>query len=360
MECAPASSATRRVSFLEADASYLVVPNRGVHWFPMAWLRLRILPAVLLLAWASALAQQHPQRLILKDGTFQKITKYEVKGDRVRYLSAERFEWEELPYILVDWPATQQYERDRKEGKLKAEIQGFAEEDEAERRAEEARTPLVAPGLRLPLSGGVFLFDSYQSQEQLVQLEQNGGELNPDRGKNILRATLNPFGGQQQSIVLNGTRAAVQAHSLRPVFYVNLEGGDAPATATVATPPNPDQNISFPPPERYRILRAKPRKADRHLGNLRISLTGKMSQKQSFVPVNVQPMEGGWAKVTPQEPMEPGEYALVEMLGEKEINLYVWDFGVDPTAPGNPTAWKPQPAAPGSDSKPAEVQKRKE
>ncbi|MGH9531796.1 MAG: hypothetical protein ACRD2Q_05340 [Terriglobales bacterium] len=329
----------------------------------MVSLVLRLLLAALLLASAATLAQQHPQRLILKDGTFQKITQYEVKGDRVRYYSAERFMWEELPYRLVDWPATEQYERDRKEGKFKAEAQAIAEESDAERRAEEALSPVVAPGLRLPLSGGVFLLDTYQGQQQLVQLEQNGGELNPERGKNILRAALNPFSGVQQSIVLNGTRAAVQAHLVKPVFYVNLEGGDAPATATLETPPNPaGENESFNPPERtrYRILRAKPRKTTRHLGNLKISLTGKMSQKQNFVAVNVLPMEGGWAKVTPQEPIEPGEYALVEMLGEKEINLYVWDFGVDPAAPVNATAWKPAITAPEKESKPAELQKRKE
>jgi hypothetical protein len=329
----------------------------------MASVLLRLLLAGMLLASAAALAQQHPRRLILKDGTFQKITQYEVKGGRVRYYSAERFEWEELPSSLVDWPATEQYERDRKAGKLKPEVQGFAEEDEAERRAEAARSPAVAPGLRLPASGGVFLLELFQGQQQLVPLEQNGGELNPERGKNILRAALNPFGGVQQSIVLKGTRAAVQAHVLQPVFYVNLEAGDVPATATVETPAKTDEeNVSFTPPERtrYRILHAKPRKTTRHIGNLKISLTGKMSQKQNFVPVNVQPMEGGWAKLTPQAPMEPGEYALVEMLGEKEINLYVWDFGVNPAAPVNAAAWKHEPVASEGNSKPAELQKRKE
>ena len=50
---------------------------------------------------APGLARNH--RLILKDGNYQMVRKYEVAGDRVRYLSLERNEWEELPYDLVDW-----------------------------------------------------------------------------------------------------------------------------------------------------------------------------------------------------------------------------------------------------------------
>ena len=132
-----------------------------------------VLAAALLLSMApSSIGQQLAKRLILKDGSYQMVTKYEVKGDRVRYMSAERGEWEELPKSLVDWPATEKYEKDRAAGVPSPEAAALDKELEADKKAEEARNPHVAPGLQLPDEGGIILLDTFESQQQLVELLQ--------------------------------------------------------------------------------------------------------------------------------------------------------------------------------------------
>ena len=62
-----------------------------------------------------------------------------------------------------------------------------------------------------------------------------------------------------------------------------------------------------------------------------------------MILTTAQRLTGGWIKVTPVNALEAGEYAVVEMLGKEGINTYVWDFGVNPAAPANATALKPEP-----------------
>jgi hypothetical protein len=120
--------------------------------------------AIVLLAGGAAAAQKQTplplkpdlpntganHRLILKDGTYQLVRKYEIVGDRVRYISVERGgDWEELPLALVDWEATRKWERDHttptasdeETSPAMKEAAALDKEETAERDEEKARMP---------------------------------------------------------------------------------------------------------------------------------------------------------------------------------------------------------------------------
>ena len=295
----------------------------------------------------SAQGQQLAKRLILKDGSYQLATKWEIKGDRVRYLSAERDEWEELPNSLVDWAATDKFEKDRAAGVPSPEAVELDKEIEAERRAEEAKSPQVAPGLHLPEDGGMLLLDTFQTQPQLVLLQQNTGEVNRNRKTNILRSAVNPIASSKQTIELDGLHATVQAHATLPAIYVSLDqdqGSNVSSQQGQQQPQQPQQREQ--PWDRFRIVRAQTKKGKRIIGDIKISPLGKASQEQTLVLTTSQRLTGSWVKITPASTLEPGEYAVVEMLGKDGMNTYVWDFGVNPAAPANANALEPeQPAA---------------
>ena len=324
----------------------------------------RILIAIAVLAAAALLlplvmpasAQQLAKRLILKDGSYQLATKWEVKGERVRYLSAERNEWEEVPNSMVDWAATDKYEKDRAAGKPSPEAVALDKELEAERQADEARSPHVAPGLRLPDDGGVILLDTFQSQPQLVELQQSSGELNKNMKGNILRATINPVASAKQIIELPGLHSKIQAHATVPAVYVNVEQQDQLDKATQIAEKSKQQELPW---DRFRIVHLQTKQDKRIVGDIKIAIYGKVSQEQKLVPTTAARLTGGWVKITPSSDLDPGEYAVIELLGKDGMNLYVWDFGVNPSAGANATAWKPDGSAskPLPD-KPKELEKR--
>jgi hypothetical protein len=292
----------------------------------IVWLTLMAVASTLVLCAVDVQAQQKTKRLILKDGSYQSVVKYEVQGDRVHYLSAERYEWEDIPSSMIDWDATKKYEADLSSGKFVRKREESPEEKE-EREKEEANSPEVAAGLRLPGSGGVFMLDQYQGKPELAEILQNGSEINKSRGKNAVRATLNPLAGTKQAMELKGPHAQIQSHVPRPTIYIDIDEG-------------PGNEVALS--DRFRIVRAEMRNGARVVGNLKISATGKMSEQNTVVPANVDKVgTGEWLKLTPASDLAPGEYAVVEMLGPGEMNLYVWDFGVNPTAAANPNTSRP-------------------
>ncbi|MGA9567333.1 MAG: hypothetical protein WBS19_17545, partial [Candidatus Korobacteraceae bacterium] len=205
-------------------------------------------------------------------------------------------------------------------------------EEREEREKEEANSPEILPGLRLPGTGGVFLLDHYDGEPELAEILQNGSELNQTANKkSVLRSAINPVGSSKHAFELKEPHAKIQSHVPGPVMYVDIDEAalnDVPLSG------------------RFRIAHAEVKKDVRVIGNLKVTFTGKTSEEGNFIGVNVEKIgTGEWVKVTPVQELPPGEYALVEMLGPEEMNLYVWDFGVNRQAPANPNTWRPVPAS---------------
>lgn len=302
------------------------------------------------------------KRLILKDGSYQIVTKWEVKGDRVRYYSAERAEWEEIPNSLIDWAATDKWNKEHQPGAQPpaapaAATPGAATPDSdqkdaaaidaevaAERADQRARTPVVAPGLRLPDNDGIFVLDNYQNVPELVHVDQSTGNVNRDANHNVLRAAITSFSGAKEPVRLNGQAAKVRVHVDDPALYVSLDAGNAEEVApedalmvnTHGANSIKDKDEYSSPDSRYAIVRVDVHPGERVIGAVRISRAGNATQSEDIVPTKAEILMGKhWMKLTPKEPLPIGEYALMEILAPGVINLDVWDFGVSPNAPEN-------------------------
>ena len=96
------------------------------------------------------------------------------------------------------------------------------------------------------------------------------------------------------------------------------------------------------PTSRYAIVRMQVKRETRVLGAIKVSQLGNSAPSVDIVETTSEIMPGGhWMKVTPKQPLDIDEYALVEILSPKEFNLAVWDFGVNPRAPEAKNAISP-------------------
>ena len=328
---------------------------RGVRILSVELLML----AVLLVGVACTQAQS-PQRkrLILKDGTYQLVLSYTVSGDVVHYRSAERNgETEDIPLALVDIPATEKWASEHgpnaahpSSNSQRPVLSPELAKEEADRAA---RTPEVAPNLRLPEETSVLVLDTFKNTPELVPLAQQGGDLNKETAHNVLKTEVNPSSSPHRLLDIPGDQSDIQIHVATPVLYLRVGADDTEedtgsGAITVDTHGAAGRATPSGGPEAsdYVLERLEARGDIRVLNSFRIKLLGSKPQPD-VVEVQTQTLPGGhWLKLTPANPLEPGEYALVEVLSGHEVNLGIWDFGVHPAAHENAEAIRPEQKRP--------------
>lgn len=302
----------------------------------------------------------HRTRLILKDGTYQVVMSYRTVGSNVLYVSAERGGAEEvIPARLVDLAATHLWEQRHAAVDSEASQQSTPKpaidpellKEEADRAS---YTPEVAPDLSLPEQDSVLALDTFQGTPELVPMPQSSGDLNHNTAHNVLRGVVNPLAASHQVVQLRGIRSPVQLHVPDPVLYIRMGNGPPSGTGTAltvdthgATGAAPSIPAGSGATSRYVIVRADVRTDARIIASFNVSMLGSGHAQEDVVEAATDLLPGGhWLRLTPPQPLVFGEYALMEIISDREINLGVWDFGIHPVAPENRDAIKPEPKRP--------------
>jgi hypothetical protein len=297
-------------------------------------------------------------RLYLKDGSYQVVLSYRVVGGNVVYRSAERAgQQEEIPIALVDLDRTKTWEQAHDPTAPRTPVLDPELQREEKERAE--RVPEVAPNLHLPERESVLALDIFHGTPNLVPMTQTDGDLNRQTAHNILRQTVNPFAHAHQLVQIKGTRAAVQMHVDTPEFYIRVGDDDA----VVDEPPAGSLEVDThgassragishekaSPNSQYVIVRVDVRQDVRIVSSFSLNLVGQGKMEEDVVQTTSTLLPGGhWLKLVPKQPLIFGEYALIEVVNDREVNLGVWDFGVHPTAPQNRDAMLPRVPRPPS------------
>jgi len=246
------------------------------------------------------------KKLILKDGTFQMAREYSVEGDRLRYWSVERSQWEEIPENLVDWDATHKGEAEQaaRDAVLKAQIRAsnlarLTKDIDVDRSLE------IKPNLFLPDEIGFYALDR---DKQIRTMKQSNAEVKVSTGREVEK-------------ILSGV-------SLIPGKKImDIPGEHAPMRLGTAEPEFYFRPVDRREP-RFRLLRAQIKNGRRVIDNISVNVIGQESHKANELEIQTWTPATGVFRYTVDQRLEPGEYAFVEMT-EDGISGYVWDFGID-------------------------------
>jgi hypothetical protein len=271
------------------------------------------------------------KKLVLKDGSFQLVRDFQRNGERVRYLSAERGEWEEIPAAMVDWGATAQAAATEQ-----ADEDALAKKLHAQEQAQRIETVMdvdaslqVAPGVFLPPGEGMFLIDG----KSVKPLDQVGSQLKTDK-KQYLKQVLSPIPiiPSKRNVEVPGTRAGVRVTSGQAEFYLREAPPDPDRTTPIVKSSRPGE--SGPEVE---LVRATVKGNKRQLESIKSLFGEQVEENRNTISIQRWEIAPTVFRFTLSEPLPPGEYALAEILPDG-MNLFVWDFGVDPATGAKPTA----------------------
>jgi hypothetical protein len=250
------------------------------------------------------------KKLMLKDGGLQLVREYAIQGDRVHYYSIERSQWEDIPAAIVDWDATRKIaeEEAKRDATL---VNKLHKQEEAHRIA-----PLdvdasleVAPSVFLPQGEGLFAFDG----KTVTLLKQAATDTNLSK-RRLTEQILIPIHviPSLTKVSVNGSHAGFRVKTGQPEFYLRVA----------------DQTKSDPEVE---LIQTKVHGGSREIENIDQLFKEQQITRDTLAMQRWEVARGVY-RFTLGQTLDPGEYALIQIVEDNGMNLYVWDFGVDAAA----------------------------
>lgn len=249
--------------------------------------------ALFLLAAAALLAANF--KLYLKDGTYHIVREYQVEGDRVRFYSVERSDWEEIPTELLDLKRTEA-ENSARNARIQTENKMIDEEEKA--RREQDREVM-----KIPQDPGAYML----IDNQLKIFPQAESKMHSNKGRTVLKV-LSPLPtiAGKATVELDHTHSTNVIEDRRPEIYFQLSTD-----------------------EQFGIIKLTPKGEVRIADRLSIvPVTKEVIDDIDLVPIFRKQMTDSLLyKIWPEQPLEDGEYAVVQFTPGK-TNMQIWDFAV--------------------------------
>ena len=235
-------------------------------------------------------------KLYLKDGTYQLVREYKVDGDRLRFYSTDRDEWEEMPVALVDLDRTEK-EIKMREDAARQDAKTIDAEEKAEKEARRE-------GEKVPMEPGVYLVDG----DKLVAIKVGESKVVTDKKRSVLKVMSPlPIVTGKATLELDGLHSSNGTANREPEFYIRLS----------------DE-------ERFGLIRLRAHKGNRVVEKLTIIPVSKETMEEPEIVETFRKQVSDMVyKLWPTKPLEPGEYAVVEYT-EGKVNMQVWDFFIAP------------------------------
>jgi hypothetical protein len=123
-------------------------------------------------------------------------------------------------------------------------------------------------------------------------------------------------------MTIHGARAAVRIHAGPAVFYVQYSKAE-------------DEENHKPPPNAplvFAIVRLRPAQNKRVVAWYgHTAAKGAPNLSETVVETTNTPSDDfSWLKITPAQPLAPGEYAIVQLIpAYNTLSTWIFDFGVE-------------------------------